>query len=82
MKDETADMVIKEFIGLHSKMYSYTTDHKSLSKIKRLSRNTIKDIKKCKTLKECIINKITTQADLSLRWAHSHFVCFVMSRLI
>ena len=22
------------------------------------------------------------QADLSLRWAHSHFVCFVMSRLI
>ena len=21
------------------------------------------------------------QADLSLRWAHSHFVCFVMSRL-
>ena len=23
-----------------------------------------------------------TQADLSLRWAHAHFVCFVMSRLI
>ena len=22
------------------------------------------------------------QADLSLRWAHTHFVCFVMSRLI
>ena len=59
MKDEAAGMVIKEFIGLHSKMYSYSTDHKSLSKI-RLSKNTIKDIKKCKTLKKCTFNKITT----------------------
>ena len=35
MKDEAAGMVIKEFIGLHNKMYSYSTDHKSLSKIKK-----------------------------------------------
>ena len=25
---------------------------------------------------------VDAQADLSLHWAHSHFVCFVMSRLI
>ena len=41
-------------------MYAYSTDHKSLSKIKKISKNTIKDIKKCKTLKKCTINNITT----------------------
>ena len=60
MKDEAAGMVIKEFIGLRSKVYSYSTDHKSLSKIKTLSKDTIKGIKKCKTLKKCTINKTTT----------------------
>ena len=35
MKDEAAGMVIKEYIGLRSKMYSYSTDYKSLSKIKK-----------------------------------------------
>ena len=40
-------------------MYSYSSDHKSLSKIKNI-KITIKDIKKCKTLKKCTINKITT----------------------
>ena len=35
MKDEAAGMPIKEVIGLRSKMYSYITDHKSLSKIKK-----------------------------------------------
>ena len=56
-------MVIKEFIGIRSKMYSNSTDHKSLSKIKRLSKKkkkTIKDIKKCKTLKKGTIYIITT----------------------
>ena len=33
MKDEAAGMVIKEYIGLRSKIYSYSTDYKSLSKI-------------------------------------------------
>ena len=28
MKDEAAGMVIKEYIGLCCKMYSYRTDHK------------------------------------------------------
>ena len=51
MKNEAAGMVIKEYIGLRSKMYCYSTYHKSLSKIKRLSKNTNKNIKKCKTLK-------------------------------
>ena len=35
MKDEATGMVIKEYIELRSKMYSYSTDHKSLSKIKK-----------------------------------------------
>ena len=35
MKDEAAGIPIKELIGLRSKMYSYSTDHKSLSKIKK-----------------------------------------------
>ena len=61
MKDEAAGIPIKELIGLRSKMYSYSADHKSLSKIKKkISKNTIQDIKKCKTLKKSTINKITT----------------------
>ena len=56
MKDEAAGMPIKEFIGLRSRMYSY---HKSFSKIEGLTEDTIEDIKKCETLKECTINKIT-----------------------
>ena len=57
MKDEAAGMPIKEFVGLRSKMYSF---HKSCSKIEELKEDTIKDIKKCETLKEYTINKITT----------------------
>ena len=60
MKDEAAGMPIKEFNGLHSKMYSYSTDNKSLNKIEELTEDTIEDIKKCETLKEYTINKITT----------------------
>ena len=52
-------MPIKEFIGLRSKMYSYDPT-KLLSKIKELTKDTIEDIKKCETLKEYTINKITT----------------------
>ena len=57
MKDEAAGMRIKEFVGLRSKMYTF---HKSFSRIEELTEDTMKDIKKCETLKECIINKITT----------------------
>ena len=39
-------------------MHSYSTGHTHLNK--KISKNTIKDIKKCKTLKKCTINKITT----------------------
>ena len=54
-------MPIKEFIGHRSKLYSYTTDPtKFFSKIKNLTEDTIEDIKKCETLKEYTINKITT----------------------
>ena len=48
MKDEDPGMPIKEFIGLRSKMYSYSTDHKPLSKINKLSK---KKKKKKKQLK-------------------------------
>ena len=42
-------------------MYSYGTDPTKLfSKIKELTEDTIEDIKKCETLKEYTINKITT----------------------
>ena len=61
MNDEAAGMVIKEFIGLRSKMYSYDTDPtKFFSKIKELTEDTIEDIMTCETLKEYTINKITT----------------------
>ena len=60
MKDEAAGMVIKECIGLRSKMYSYGTDPKFFSKIEELTEDTIEDIKKCERLKEYTINKIIT----------------------
>ena len=48
MKDEAAGMPIKEFIGHRSKMYSYSTDPtRFLSKIKKLTEDTIEDIQKC-----------------------------------
>ena len=57
MKVGAVGMPIKEFVGLRSKMYSF---HKSFSKIGELTEDTIEDIKKCETLKEYTINKITT----------------------
>ena len=45
MKDEAAGMVIKEFIGLRSKMYSYEIDNETTKKCKGISKNTVnKDI--------------------------------------
>ena len=52
-------MPIKEFTGDRNKMYSYSIDPISFSKIKELTEDTIEDIKKCKRLKEYTINKIT-----------------------
>ena len=60
IKDEAAGMPIKEFTGDRSKMYSYSIDPISFSKIKELIEDTIEDIKKCERLKEYTINKITT----------------------
>ena len=42
MKDEAAKMVIKEFIGLRSKMYSYEINNKTTKKCKGVSKHTIK----------------------------------------
>ena len=45
MKDEAAGMVIKEFIGLRSKMYSYEIDNETTKKCKGISKHTVnKDI--------------------------------------
>ena len=41
-KDEAAGMVIKEFIGLRSKIYSYEIDNKTTKKCKGVSKHTIK----------------------------------------
>ena len=42
MKDEAAGMIIKEFIGLRSKMYSYEINNKTTKKCKGVSKHTIK----------------------------------------
>ena len=42
MKDEAAGMVTKEFIGLHSKMFSYEINNKTTKKCKGVSKHTIK----------------------------------------
>ena len=45
IKDEAAGMVIKEFIGLRSKMYSYEINNKTTKKCKGISKHTTnKDI--------------------------------------
>ena len=42
MKDEAAGMVIKEFIGFRSKMYSYEINNKTTKKCKGESKHNIK----------------------------------------
>ena len=45
MKDEAVGMVIKEFIGLRIKMYSYEINTKTQNKCKGISKHTInKDV--------------------------------------
>ena len=39
VKDEAAGMVIKEFIGLRSKMYSYEINNKTTKKKKKMQGN-------------------------------------------
>ena len=66
MKVVAAGMIIIEFIGLRSKMYSYGHDPKFFSKIEELTEDTIEDIKKCERLKKYTINKITTSKSNSV----------------
>ena len=40
MKNEAAGMVIKEFIGLRSKMYSYEINNKTTKQCNRISKHT------------------------------------------
>ena len=49
IKDEAAGMVIKEFIGLRNKMYSYEINNKTTKKKKK---------KKCKGISKHTTNKI------------------------
>ena len=42
MKDEAVGMVIKEFIGFRSKMYSYEINNETTKKCKGISKHTIK----------------------------------------
>ena len=41
-QEQAAGMVIKEFIGLRSKMYSYEINNKTTKKCNRISKHTVK----------------------------------------
>ena len=57
MKNDTAGVVIKEFVGLKPKMYSFLVDDSSeLKKVKSVNKNVVAIVSYCK-YKDVLLNK-------------------------
>ncbi|XP_045466137.1 uncharacterized protein LOC123674983 isoform X1 [Harmonia axyridis] len=55
MKDENNGLIMTDFVGLHSKMYSYCVDSKELKKIKGIKKNVVKSLSFNDFL-QCLLN--------------------------
>lgn len=76
MKDENAGEIIKEFIGLRSKMYTYKMHEKSkvIKRAKGVKKNILKNQISFEDYKRCIYEHCTlTRRQLTIR-SHLHNV--------
>ena len=72
MKDEAAGMVIKEFIGLRSKMYTHVINNKTTKKCKGVSKHTIKKDITIDDYRDTLFSFSSTEKPHSMKSIKSH----------
>lgn len=80
MKDETAGVPIKEFVGLRSKMYSLSVGGKDKKTAKGIKKSVVRKGLNHATYRDVLLNERVTHASMNLIRSYQHQLFSIASR--